>query len=94
MQLKPCKRTGLANQSAWKSTSPDNKLPRIKQDPFIGNSTFIGIFIFTDNLFDADVVFFDEGLEFAMAKISFQSTLSNFVKTIAKGLIHLLTYEC
>jgi hypothetical protein len=34
------------------------KLPRIKQDPFIGNSTFIGIFIFTDNLFDADVVFF------------------------------------
>ena len=32
-------------------------------------------------------VFFDEGLEFAMAKISFQSTLSNFVKTIAKELL-------
>jgi hypothetical protein len=32
-------------------------------------------------------VFFDEGLEFAMAKISFQSTLSNLVKTMAKELL-------
>ncbi|VVM21435.1 hypothetical protein BSPWISOXPB_2919, partial [uncultured Gammaproteobacteria bacterium] len=34
-----------------------------------------------------DLCFFDEGLEFAMAKISFQSTLSNLVKTMAKELL-------
>lgn len=32
-------------------------------------------------------VFFDKGLEFAMAKISFQSTLSNFVKAIAEKIL-------
>ena len=59
-----------------------------KNDDFVG---FLEDAFKTPIVIDQDIqygpVFFDEGLEFAMAKISFQSTLSNFVKTMAKELL-------
>ncbi len=59
-----------------------------KDDDFIG---FLEDAFKTPIVINQDIqygpVFFDEGLEFAMAKISFQSTLSNLVKTMAKELL-------
>jgi hypothetical protein len=57
------------------------KLKNVFKEPFI--------FIINQNV-QYGPIFFDDGLEFAMAKINYQSTLSDFIKTISTKVLPLM----